>query len=73
MFGLLVGIPNYFSAKFLLGALETLPAVIVYPVYSVGSILVVTLAGVLLFRERLEKHQWVALGVILAALVLLNI
>lgn len=73
LFGLLVGIPNYFSAKFLLGALETLPAVIVYPVYSVGSILVVTLAGVLLFRERLEKRQWIGLAAILTALVLLNL
>ena len=73
LFGILVGIPNYFSAKFLLGALETLPAVIVYPVYSVGSILVVTLAGVLLFRERLEKRQWIGLAAILAALVLLNL
>ena len=41
--------------------------------YSVGSILVVTLAGVLLFRERLEKHQWAGIAVVLAALVLLNV
>lgn len=73
LFGLLIGIPNFFSAKFLLGALETIPAVIVYPVNSVAAILVVTMAGVLLFRERLEKRQWVALVLILAALVLLNL
>lgn len=73
LFGLLVGIPNFFSAKFLLGALKTIPAVIVYPVCSVATILVVTVAGVLLFRERLEKRQWIALGIILVALVLLNI
>jgi len=72
-FGLLIGIPNFFSAKFLLAALKTVPAVIVYPVCSVGTILVVTMAGVLLFRERLEKKQWLALGMILMALVLLNI
>ena len=41
--------------------------------YSVGSILVVTLAGVVLFRERLEKHQWLGIAVVLAALVLLNV
>jgi multidrug transporter EmrE-like cation transporter len=35
--------------------------------------LVVTLAGVLAFRERLRKNQWIALAVILAALALLNI
>lgn len=73
LFGALVGIPNFFSAKFLLGALEDIAAVIVYPVYSVATILTVTLAGVLLFRERLEKRQWMALGIILLALILLNI
>lgn len=73
LFGVLVGVPNFFSAKFLLMALNHLPAVIVYPTFSVATILVVTLAGVCLFKERLRKQQWVALAVILAALVLLNI
>ncbi len=72
-YGLLIGIPNYFSAKFLLSALNTVPGVIVYPVCSVGTILVVTLAGVLAFKEKLEKRQWLALAMILAALALLNI
>jgi len=72
-FGLLIGIPNFYSSKFLLRALEDVAAVIAYPVYSVAGILVVTLAGVCFFRERLAKRQWFALGIILAALVLLNI
>lgn len=70
---MLIGIPNFYSSKFLLWALVDVPAVIAYPVYSVGTILVVTLAGVALFRERLEKRQWLALGMILTALVFLNI
>ena len=73
IFGVFVGIPNFFSARFLLGALKDLSAVIVYPACNVGTILTVTLAGVLLFRERLAKHQWIALGIILLALVLLNL
>ena len=73
LFGLLIGIPNFFSAKFLLGALNDIAAVIVYPVYSVATILTVTLAGVLLFREKLDKRQRTALGIILLALVLLNL
>lgn len=73
IYGALIGIPNYLSTKFLLRALEDIPAVIVYPVYAVAGILAVTGAGVLLFREKLEKRQWLALGIILAALILLNI
>ena len=73
IFGLLIGIPNFFSAKFLLGALKDLAAVIVYPVYSVATILAVTVTGILAFREKLDKRQWLALAMILVALVLLNI
>ena len=72
LFGFLIGIPNYFSAKFLLRALEDVAAVIAYPTYSVATILVVTLTGVLVFKERLSKRQWYAVGIILVALVLLN-
>ena len=73
LFGCLIGIPNCLSAKFLLLALERIPAVIIYPSYSVATILVVTLAGVFAFREKLSKKQWFAMLLILAALVLLNI
>ena len=73
LYGALVGIPNFFSAKFLLASLRDLPGIIVYPVYSVGTILVVTVTGVFCFREKLEKRQVIALGMMLAARVLLNL
>ena len=73
LFGALVGIPNFFSAKFLLMALNRLPAVIVYPTFSVATVLVVTLTGVCLFKERLRQLQWAALMLILSALILLNL
>lgn len=73
LFGFAIGIPNFFSARFLLGALESLDAVIVYPTYSVATILLITLAGTVFFREKLKKHQWLALAIILMALVLLNL
>ena len=71
-FGTLIGIPNFFSAKFLLLALTKLPAVVVYPSFSVATLLLVTLTGVAVFRERLSGRQWFALGAIVAALILLN-
>lgn len=73
VFGLAIGVPNYFSAKFLLRSLESVPAVVVYPTFSVGTIVVVTAAGVLLFKEKLSRRKLAALAAILAALVLLNL
>ena len=73
LFGALIGIPNFFSAKFLVASLAELPAVVVYPTFSVGTLLIVTLTGVIAFRERLRKLQWLALGAIILALILLNI
>lgn len=73
VFGTLIGVPNFFSAKFLLGALRSLPAVVVYPSYSVGTLLLITLIGVAVFKERLSKVQWAALAAIVPALILLNI
>jgi len=56
-----------------LKSLDSIAAVIVYPVYSVATILLVTLIGTCFFKERLGRLQWIALAAILLALVLLNI
>ena len=73
IFGILLGVPNYFSAKFLLKALGDLAAVVVFPTFSVATVVVITLTGLLIFREKLSKKQWIGMGMILIALVLLNI
>jgi len=72
-FGILIGIPNYFSARFLLGALAEIAAVVVYPVYSVATIVVISAAGMLLFKEKISNRKKAALGLIMGALVLLNL
>lgn len=72
-YGLIIGIPNYFSAKFLLLSLGSVPAVIVYPTFSVGTIIVVTITGILFFKESISNRQRFSLLAILAALILLNI
>ncbi len=72
-FGMMVGIPNFYAARFLLMALEELPAIIVYPMRGVLGIVAIALAGVFLFRERLQKRQWSAIGLILLSVALLNL
>ncbi|MBQ8646939.1 MAG: EamA family transporter [Oscillospiraceae bacterium] len=73
LFGLLLGVPNYFSSRFLLRALATVPAIVAYPTCNVGVIVAVGLAGVLLFHEPLTRRRAAAMGIILAALALLNL
>jgi multidrug transporter EmrE-like cation transporter len=73
LWGLALGVPNYMSARFLLWALKEVPAVVVYPTFSVGTIIAVTVVGVLAFREKVGKRKLIALGMILGALVLLNV
>lgn len=73
LFGAAIGIPNFFSAKFLLLSLTQVDAVVVFPSFSIATMLLTTLAGVVFFKERLLKLQWLALVAIVAALFLLNI
>ena len=73
LYGAMAGIPNYFSSLFLIHALAVLPAVIVYPVFSGGTILTVMTASALLFHERIDRIQKAGLILVLIALVLLNL
>ena len=71
--GIFVGIPNYFSTSLLLAAVTRLPAYLVYPCFSVGTILIVSFVSVLLLKDKMTRRQVYGCGLILAALVLLNL
>lgn len=73
LWGAVIGVPNYLSSRFLLLAVGEIPAVAAYPSYSVGTIILVTLVGVAVFREKLSRRKLIALGMILVALALLNL
>ncbi|MBO4385369.1 MAG: DMT family transporter [Clostridia bacterium] len=72
-FGVMIGVPNYFASRFLLLSLGSVPAVVVYPIYNIGAIVLVGAAGLLLFREKLSARKYIGFGLIAAALVLLNL
>lgn len=73
VFGVMIGVPNYFASRFLLLSLGSIPAVVVYPIYNIGAIVLVGIAGLLLFKEKLSARKYVGFGLIAAALVLLNL
>ena len=72
-YGMLIGIPNYFSARFLLFALTQVDAVLVYPVYSIATLIMISLVGIIVFHEAISKKKLLALIIIIIALGLLNI
>ena len=71
--GILVGIPNLFASYFLLNALNDFPASVVYPAYSAGSILMISIFSVILFKEVLYKKDWIAIILTALSLILLNL
>ena len=74
LFGLMLGIPNYLSSRFFLLALgDGISSLIAYPVFSAGTIVLVTLTGAVVFKEKLSRKQLISLALILVALVLLNL
>ena len=72
-FGVMIGIPNYFSTRFLLLSLSEVPAVVTYPVYNIGAIIIVGVFGLLLFKEKMNVRKAIGFSMIAAALLLLNI
>jgi len=73
IYGVLVGVPNYYFSVFLLAALREVSAVIVYPTYSIGAMVLIVLAGVIAFNEKISKKKGIALCMIAVAIALLNI
>lgn len=73
LFGVAIGIPNYFCSRFLLLSLGELPSFVVYPVYNVGAIVLIGIFGLILFKEKLSARKAIGFGMIVIALALLNI
>lgn len=71
--GFAVGIPNFFASFFIINSLSVLPASVVFPTYSAGSIALICLFGRLLYKERLTGKEYAAILLTMAALLLVNL
>lgn len=70
--GFAVGVPNLFSSYFLILSLDTLSTSVAFPIFSAGSIVLINLGGFLIFKEKITTKNKIAIGLVVVALILIN-
>lgn len=72
MGGLILGIPNYFSIYFLVKALrsEGFESSTIFTINNVAIVLLSTLLGIILFRERLIPKNWIGIALAVLSIIL---
>ncbi len=71
--GFLVGVPNLFASYFLILSLDQIKASIAFPVFSAGTIILMTVVAVIFFSEKITPKNGVAIVLTAFALVLINL
>jgi len=71
--GLLVGIPNMFASYFLIESFKHYKASVAFPIYSSGAIFLISLGGIVIFKEKPKRKDIIAIVMIIAAIVMMNI
>ncbi len=71
--GFIVGIPNLFSSYFLILSLRDMKTSVVFPIFSAGSIVTISVFGYLIFKEKLSKKELASIFMTAIALILINI
>lgn len=69
--GVFLGLANMICTTLVLKALTLLPAGVFFPVYNIGIVTVVTLTGILAFKEPLRKAQIAGLALADCAIIIL--
>jgi len=73
--GIIFGIPNFFSLVFFLEALDDreLSSSIVFPLVSMGVIVSSSIIGMILFKEKLSKNNWIGILLSICAIYIFSI
>ncbi|WP_338038962.1 EamA family transporter [Maribacter litopenaei] len=70
--GICLGVPNYFSIYFLMKALDsdTLNSASLFTINNVAVVMLSTLLGILLFKERISIKNWIGIGLAVVSIIL---
>jgi len=71
--GIALGVPNYFSIYFLVRALRApgLDSSTVFTLNNMGIVMLATLIGLLFFKEKLSRKNWLGISLALFSIVLI--
>ncbi|MES2691601.1 MAG: EamA family transporter [Bacteroidota bacterium] len=73
LWGIALGIPNYMCMFFLLKMLDAFPhASVILPINNIGVVMLTTLAGLSLFKEKLSNINWLGLGLAILSIIILS-
>ena len=63
LWGVILGVPNFFSLLFMLKALSTpgLEASVVFPMVSMGVVVLSSIIGIILYKEKLTNGNWIGI------------
>jgi len=70
--GIVFGVPNFFSLVFFLKALGNMESSIVFPLVSMGVVVSSSLIGLFLFKEKLSKSNWIGILLSLCAIYIFS-
>ncbi len=70
--GILLGIPNYFSIVYLLKALSTegMESSTAFTLNNVGVVILSTIFGLLIFKEKLIAKNWIGIVIAIASIII---
>ncbi len=73
--GICLGVPNYFSIFFLVKALrnDTFDSSTLFTINNVAIVMVSTIIGILLFKERLLTKNWIGIALAVISIILVSL
>jgi len=74
LWGIIFGIPNFFSLYFFLEALssESMKKSVVFPLVSMGVVIISAIIGIIFYKENLSKSNWVGIFFALASIAVFS-
>ena len=71
VYGVLLGVVNLYSSYFILLALKEIPGSVVFPLVNLSIVFAGTFIGVIFWKDRPEKRQWIGLALASISIFLL--